>query len=72
MPEPANINEATPYLSRPTDRAAAAEGIVIPHSRKPILPAQDAQPRQPGLPTGLKVPDALFAPLPDDQQTLWE
>ena len=75
MPELVNLYEAKSQLSRLIDRAAAGEDIVIGRSGKPIVrlvPVEDAMPRQPGLLKGLVVPDALFDPLPDDEQDLWE
>ena len=75
MSELVNLYDAKSQLSRLIDRAAAGEDIVIARSGKPIVrlvPVEDALPRQPGLLKGLMIPDALFAPLPDDEQTLWE
>jgi len=37
-----------------------------------LVPVDAARPRQPGLLKGLSVPDALFDPLPEDEQALWE
>ena len=75
MPELVNLYDAKTQLSRLIDRAAAGEDIVIGRSGKPIVrlvPVDDALPRQPGLLKGLVIPDALFDPLPDDEQTFWE
>ena len=75
MPELVNLYDAKTQLSRLIDRAAAGEDIVIGRSGKPIVrlvPVEDALPRQPGLLKGLVIPDALFDPLPDDEQTFWE
>ena len=75
MPELVNLYEAKSQLSRLIDRAAAGEDIVIGRAGKPIVrlvPVDDALPRQPGLLKGLVVPDALFDPLPGDEQALWE
>jgi prevent-host-death family protein len=75
MTELVNLYDAKTQLSRLIDRAAAGEDILIGRAGKPIvrlLPVEDASPRQPGLLKGLAVPDALFAPLPDDEQALWE
>jgi prevent-host-death family protein len=75
MPELVNLYDAKTQLSRLIDRAAAGEDIVIGRAGKPVVrlvPVDDALPRQPGLLKGLAVPDALFAPLPDDEQTDWE
>lgn len=75
MPELVNLYDAKTQLSRLIDRAAAGEDIVIARSGKPIVrlvPVEDALPRQPGLLKGLAIPDALFDPLPDDEQNLWE
>jgi prevent-host-death family protein len=75
MTELVNLYDAKSQLSRLIDRAAAGEDIVIARSGKPIVrlvPVEDALPRQPGLLKGLVIPDALFDPLPDDEQNLWE
>jgi len=75
MTELVNLYDAKTQLSRLIDRAAAGEDILIGRAGKPIVrlvPVEDASPRQPGLLKGLAVPDALFAPLPDDEQALWE
>ena len=75
MSELVNLYDAKTQLSRLIDRAAAGEDIVIARAGKPIVrlvPVDDALPRQPGLLKGLAVPDALFDPLPDDEQDLWE
>ena len=75
MPELVNLYDAKTQLSRLIDRAAAGEDIVIARAGKPVVrlvPVEDALPRQPGLLKGLAVPDALFDPLPDDEQNLWE
>jgi prevent-host-death family protein len=75
MSELVNLYDAKSQLSRLIDRAAAGEDIVIARSGKPIVrlvPVEDALPRQPGLLKGLAVPDALFDPLADDEQALWE
>ncbi|MEA2744731.1 MAG: hypothetical protein QOF90_3689 [Acetobacteraceae bacterium] len=75
MSELVNLYDAKSQLSRLIDRAAAGEDIVIARAGKPIVrlvPVEDALPRQPGLLAGLTVPDALFDPLTDDEQNLWE
>jgi prevent-host-death family protein len=75
MTELVNIYDAKAQLSRLIDRAAAGEDIVIGRSGKPVVrlvPVEDALPRQPGLLKGLAIPDALFDPLPEEEQALWE
>lgn len=75
MTELVNLYDAKSQLSRLIDRAAAGEDIVIARAGKPIVrlvPVDDASPRQPGMLKGLVVPDALFDPLPADEQDLWE
>jgi len=75
MTELVNLYDAKTQLSRLIDRAAAGEDIVIARAGKPIVrlvPVDDVSPRQPGLLKGLVVPDALFDPLPSDEQDLWE
>ncbi len=75
MTELVNLYDAKSQLSRLIDRAAAGEDIVIGRAGKPVVrlvPVESAVPRQPGLLKGLSIPDALFDPLPDDEQALWE
>jgi prevent-host-death family protein len=75
MPTLVSIYDAKAQLSRLIDRAAAGADIVIGRAGQPIIrmvPVESALPRQPGLLKGLTVPEALFAPLPDDEQTHWE
>jgi prevent-host-death family protein len=75
MTELVNLYDAKTQLSRLLDRAAAGEDIVIGRSGKPVVrlvPVEGMTPRQPGLLKGLAVPDALFAPLPEDELALWE
>jgi prevent-host-death family protein len=75
MPETVNIYDAKTQLSRLVDRAAAGEDILIARAGTPVarlVALEQAAPRQPGLLRGLQVPDALFAPLPDDEAALWE
>ena len=75
MTELVNLYDAKSQLSRLIDRASAGEDIVIGRAGKPVVrlvPVDSAVPRQPGLLKGLSIPDALFDPLPDDEQALWE
>lgn len=75
MAECVNIYDAKTQLSRLVDRAAAGEEILIARAGKPVarlVGLETAAPRRPGLLKGLVVPDALFDPLPDDEQSLWE
>ncbi len=75
MPEIVNLYDAKAQLSRLIDRATAGEEILIGRAGKPLVrlvPVDGMMPRQPGLLKGLVVPDALFDPLPDDEQAAWE
>jgi antitoxin (DNA-binding transcriptional repressor) of toxin-antitoxin stability system len=75
MSELVNRYDAKAQLSRLIDRATAGEDIVIGRAGKPLvrLVRVDApRPREPGLLKGLVVPDAMFEPLPEDEQALWE
>ena len=75
MPEIINLYDAKAQLSRLIDRATAGEEILIGRAGKPLVrlvPVDGMMPRQPGLLKGLAVPDALFDPLPDDEQAAWE
>jgi prevent-host-death family protein len=75
MPEVVNLYDAKAQLSRLIDLATAGEDVVIARAGKPLVrlvPVDAARPRQPGLLKGLSVPDALFDPLPEDEQALWE
>jgi prevent-host-death family protein len=75
MSELVNLYDAKAQLSRLIDRATAGEDIVIARAGKPLVrlvPVDDLRPRVPGLLKGLTVPDAVFEPLSDDEQSLWE
>ena len=75
MPQLVNIYDAKTQLSRLVDRAAAGEEILIGRAGKPLVrlvPVDDIGPRKPGLLKGISVPDALFAPLSDEEAAEWE
>jgi prevent-host-death family protein len=75
MPEVVNLYDAKAQLSRLIDRATAGEDIVIGRAGKPLVrlvPVDTLAPREPGLLKGLVVPDAVFDPLPEDEQAFWE
>jgi prevent-host-death family protein len=75
MTEVVNLYDAKTQLSRLIDRATAGEDILIGRAGKPLVrlvPVDEMRPRQPGLLKGLIVPDAVFDPLPEDEQALWE
>ena len=75
MPHLVNLYDAKAQLSRLIDRATAGEEIVIGRAGKPLVrlvPVDELRPREPGLLKGRVLPDALFDPLPDDEQALWE
>ena len=70
-----NIYDAKTQLSRLVDRAAAGEEILIGRAGKPLVrlvPVEELGPREPGLLRGLKVPDTLFDPLPEEELAEWE
>jgi hypothetical protein len=66
-----NLYDAKSQLHRLIDRPPAGKEDVVTYAEKRIALADDA-PRQPGLLKGFVVPDALFDPLPADEQRLWE
>jgi prevent-host-death family protein len=75
MSELVNLYDAKAHLSRLIDRATAGEDIVIGRAGKPLVrlvPVDNLRPREPGLLKGMTVPDAVFDPLSDDEQSLWE
>ena len=75
MTEVMNIYDAKAHLSRLIDRATAGEDILIGRAGKPLVrltPVEGLAPRSPGLLKGVVLPDALFDPLPDDEQGAWE
>jgi prevent-host-death family protein len=75
MSELVNLYDAKAQLSRLIDRATAGDDIVIGRAGQPLVrlvPVDTMRPREPGLLKGLTVPDALFDPLPEDEQSLWE
>jgi prevent-host-death family protein len=75
MPEVVNLYDAKAQLSRLIARATAGEDILIARAGKPLVrlvPVEEMRPREPGLLKGIVVPDALFDPLPEDEQALWE
>jgi prevent-host-death family protein len=75
MTDVVNLYDAKAQLSRLIDRATAGEDVLIGRAGTPLVrlvPVDGLRPRQPGLLKGLAVPDALFDPLPEDEQALWE
>ena len=75
MTDVVNLYDAKAQLSRLIDRATAGEDVLIGRAGKPLVrlvPVDGLRPREPGLLRGLHVPDAIFDPLPDDEQALWE
>ena len=75
MPTIMNLYDAKAQLSKLIDRATAGEDVWIARAGKPLVrlvPVEGIAPRQPGLLKGLDIPDALFDPLPDEDQALWE
>ena len=70
-----NIYDAKTQLSRLVDRAAAGEDVLIARAGKPVarlVAVEDAEPRHPGLLRSVTVPDAVFAPLSEDELAAWE
>jgi prevent-host-death family protein len=75
MSELVNLYDAKAQLSRLIDRATAGEDILIGRAGKPLVrlvPVDALRPREPGILKGMTVPDALFDPLPEAEQSLWE
>jgi prevent-host-death family protein len=75
MSELVNLYEAKSQLSRLIDRATAGEDIVIGRAGRPLVrlvPVDALRLREPGILKGMTVPDGLFDPLPEDEQSLWE
>ena len=75
MAEVVNIYDAKTHFSRLVDRAASGEEIVIARAGKPVVklvPVEAAGPREPGLLRGASIPDALLAPLTEDELRRWE
>lgn len=71
-----NIHEAKTHLSRLIERAEQGEEIVIAKAGTPkvrLTPVADPPIRRPGRFAGsLKVTDAFFDPLPEEDLAAWE
>ena len=72
-----NVHEAKTHFSKLLDRAHAGEEIILakagqPYARLVPLKAEEKARRQPGRLKGMKLTDAFFEPLPDDELRLWE
>ncbi len=76
--EPAviNVHEAKTHFSKLLERAHAGEEIVLAKAGKPyarLVPLKEDKPRrQPGLLKGMRLTEAFFEPLPDQDLKLWE
>jgi prevent-host-death family protein len=69
-----NIHQAKTHLSRLLERAAAGEEIVIAKAGKPVarlISVKDRTPRPLGF-LDLRVPDAFYDPLPEEELAAWE
>ncbi len=72
-----NVHEAKTHLSRLLERAHNGEEIILAKSGKPYarlvpLASVEKPRRQPGRLKGMKIPDAFFGPLPEEELRLWE
>lgn len=72
-----NVHEAKTHLSRLLERAHNGEEIILAKSGKPYarlvpLASVEKPRRQPGRLKGMKIPDAFFDPLPEEELRLWE
>ncbi|MDP2794836.1 MAG: type II toxin-antitoxin system prevent-host-death family antitoxin [Sulfurisoma sp.] len=72
-----NVHEAKTHFSKLLERAHAGEEIILakagqPYARLvPLKPEQKPR-RQPGRLKGMKLTNAFFEPLPEDELRLWE
>lgn len=72
-----NVHEAKTHFSKLLERAHAGEEIVLGKAGKPyarLVPlAEVAKPRrQPGRLKGMRLTEAFFDPLPEEELRLWE
>ena len=77
MPQTVNIYAAKTHLSRPLDRVAAGEEIVIARAGKPVaklVPLPATGRRRLGLWSHIPPPpdSFFFDPLPEEELRLWE
>ena len=69
-----DVEAAQADLDRLIDLACAGEEIIISRDGTPVaklVPALQPK-RQPGVLSGLVIPDEFFDPLPDDELDAWE
>jgi len=72
-----NVHEAKTHFSKLLERAHAGEEIILAKAGQPyarLVPLKEAQKprRQPGRLKGMKLTDAFFEPLPEDELKSWE
>ncbi len=75
--KPVNVHEAKTHLSRLIDQARAGEDVIIAKNNVPLVrlvPVDAAQParRFGALKGRIKIGDAFFEPLPDDELDAWD
>lgn len=69
-----NVAEAKATLSQLLDAALAGEEVIVARAGKPLVrlvPLETPARRELGF-LPLDVPDALYAPLPDDDMARWQ
>jgi prevent-host-death family protein len=72
-----NVHEAKTHFSKLLERAHAGEEIVLAKAGKPYarlvpLKAEERPRRQPGRLKGMRLTEAFFDPLPEEELRLWE
>ena len=71
-----NVHEAKTHLSRLLERAVAGEDIVIAKAGKPMVKltvVAEAKPQRVfGRLKGLRLSDAFFEPMSEEELALWE
>jgi prevent-host-death family protein len=76
-PHVVNVHEAKTHFSKLLERAHAGEEIVLAKAGKPYarlvpLATADKPRRQPGRLKGMRLTQAFFDPLPEEELRLWE
>jgi prevent-host-death family protein len=72
-----NVHEAKTHFSKLLERAHAGEEIVLAKAGKPYarlvpLAQADKPRRQPGRLKGMRLTEAFFDPLPEEELRLWD
>lgn len=72
-----NVHEAKTHFSKLLERAHSGEEIVLAKAGKPYarlvpLKKEEKPRRQPGRLKGMRLTEAFFDPLPDEELLLWE